>query len=288
MQKSIIIHGQPLHYRSVGKGPVVMLLHGFGEDSRIWSLVEAPLAEKYRLILPDIPGSGKSPAWDGNEDDEEGASFPAMEDFASAIKALMDAEDADTCTMIGHSMGGYVTLAFAEMFPERLKGFGLFHSTADPDSPERKEARRKAMTFIRDHGAERFLRQSIPDLFGERTRKDHPQLVEELCARANEFSTKALLQYYRAMIQRPDRKAVLRNSKTPVLFIIGAEDKTVLLSDILCQTHLPSISHVHVWQGVAHMGMREKSGSTLEALLKFLRHANGPCIEQVAAHPHRS
>ena len=288
MDRSVIIRAKPLHYRVVGQGSPVMLLHGFGEDSRIWSLVESALAERYQLILPDIPGSGLSPAWEGNEDDAEGSSSPSMEDFAEATKLVLDAEGIGTCTMIGHSMGGYITLAFAEKYPERLDGFGLFHSTADPDSADKKEARRKGMAFMTEHGAERFLRQSIPNLFSDKFREDHPAEVEELLDRGNGFTAKTLCQYYRAMIQRPDRKGVLNDCKVPVLFIMGEEDKTINLQDVLCQSHLPSIAHVLVWQGVAHMGMREVPQLSMEALLKFLRHAKGQSTVQ--AHPplHRS
>ena len=110
--------------------------------------------------------------------------------------------------------------------------------------------------------------------------------MEDLLVRGNAFSGKTLIQYYRAMIQRPDRKGVLKNSSVPVLFIIGEEDKTVNLPDVLCQSHLPSIAHVLVWQGVAHMGMLEAPRSSMEALLKFLRHANGHPIEQASpTHP---
>jgi pimeloyl-ACP methyl ester carboxylesterase len=285
MDKSVIIQGKPLHYRVVGKGSPVLLLHGFAEDSRIWDTLEAPLAGSYQLILPDIPGSGKSEAWEGNENDAEGSSSPSLEDLAEAMKQVLDAEGIGTCTMIGHSMGGYITLAFAEKYPGRLDGFGLFHSTADPDGPEKKEARRKGMAFMTEHGAERFLRQSIPNLFAEKFRVDHPAEVEELLARGNGFTAKTLRQYYRAMIQRPDRKGVLNDSKVPVLFIMGEQDKTINLQDVLCQSHLPSIAHVLVWQGVAHMGMREVPQLSMEALMKFLRHAKGHPIEQ-ATPPH--
>ena len=288
MEKTITFQGHPLHYRDMGAGSPVLLLHGFGEDSRIWSLVEPALAERYRLILPDLPGSGKSPALDGNEQDEEGFSSPSLEDLAEAMKALLDAENIDRCTMIGQSMGGYITLAFAERHPERLDSFGLFHSTADPDSAEKKEARRKGMAFMTEHGAERFLRQSIPNLFSEDFRRDRPSEVEELLVRGNGFTANVLRQYYRAMIQRPDRKGVLKDSKVPVLMIIGDEDKTINLQDVLCQSHLPSIAHVLVWQGVAHMGMREVPRLSMEALMKFLQHAKGHPIVPALPPPHRS
>ena len=267
MDRFIHFEGKELHYQVMGQGAPVMLVHGFGEDGRIWEYITEPLSLHYQLIIPDLPGSGKSGLPD----------LPSLslDDLASALKSILDAEGLPSCTMIGHSMGGYITLAFERMYPGTLNGLGLFHSTADPDSDEKKETRRKGIQFIQDHGAALFLRQSIPNLFGERFRRDHPEEVDLLIARGNGFGGEALLQYYRAMIQRTDHKEVLKGCQKPVLFIIGDEDKTVHLPDVLFQSHLPAISHVYVWNGVAHMGMRENPERSVEALLKYLRHANG-------------
>jgi pimeloyl-ACP methyl ester carboxylesterase len=268
MEKSNWIEGVELHYQVLGQGLPVMLVHGFGEDGRIWEKIVGALSEHCQLIIPDLPGSGKSE--DPLSDDE--ASFPTLDDLAGSLKAILEAEGLGSCTMIGHSMGGYITLCFARAYPHLLNGLGLFHSTADPDTEEKKEIRKKGIKFVREHGAALFLRQSMPNLFGETFRKEHPEELELLIGRGNGFTARALIQYYRAMIQRTDHKDVLAGWRKPALFIMGDEDKTVHLQDVLFQSHLPAISHVYVWTGVAHMGMRERTEESVQAIRDFVEH----------------
>ena len=118
-------------------------------------------------------------------------------------------------------MGGYISLAFAEKYPELLNAFGLFHSTAYADDEAKKEARRKGIEFIKNNGAAAFIKNTTPNLFSEKTKKENPELVEKLVDQSQNFSSEALIQYYEAMIQRPDRTSVLKSFQKPVLFIIG-------------------------------------------------------------------
>lgn len=104
-----------------------MLIHGFGEDAAIWNNQTEYLKDKFQLIIPDLPGSGKSEMTDDM----------SMEGMAEVIHSIIRQEDIDACTVIGHSMGGYITLAFAEKYPDYLSAFGLFHSTAYADSDEK-------------------------------------------------------------------------------------------------------------------------------------------------------
>jgi pimeloyl-ACP methyl ester carboxylesterase len=152
------------------------------------------------------------------------SSAASIEDLAAAVKTLLDHLGIDKCIMIGHSMGGYITLAFAEKYPDRLTALGLFHSTAYPDSEEKKAIRRKSIEFIRKNGADLFIRQSTPGLFGQYTHQHHPQLIDAMIDRYINFPPDTLIAWYQAMITRPDRTAVLREFHGPVLFIIGEED----------------------------------------------------------------
>jgi pimeloyl-ACP methyl ester carboxylesterase len=168
-------------------------------------------------------------------------------------------------------MGGYVTLAFAELYPERLKAFGLFHSTSFADTEEKKAARRKGIEFIQKNGAAPFIRQSTPNLFSERSRQEHPEWVTSLIQRYSSFNPDALMSYYEAMIRRPDRSHVLKNFKGPVLFIIGAQDGAVPLASSLQQCHMPSIAHIHILQDAGHMGMMEDSDRAGHILDNFTK-----------------
>jgi pimeloyl-ACP methyl ester carboxylesterase len=240
----------------------LVLLHGFAEDSSVWDRQKEYLEDTYRLIIPNLPGSGRSAA-PGKD--------TSMEDLAGAVKAVLDAAGIKKCMMVGHSMGGYVTLAFAELYPEMLKAFGLFHSTSYADSEEKKAARRKGIAFIRKNGAAAFIRQSVPNLFSENTRAAHPEWVTALIERYAGFDPDSLIRYYEAMIHRPDRSHVLQQFPGPVLFIIGEQDNAVPLTASLQQCHLPAISYIHVLDKAAHMGMMEDSTRANHILERFLK-----------------
>ncbi|QNA45771.1 alpha/beta fold hydrolase [Lacibacter sediminis] len=238
-----------LSYFITGKGnQSIILIHGFGEDSRIWKYQVDYLQNDYRLFIPDLPGTGQSAIGTGEL---------SMESMAAMIKQMMDAEKIDQCIMLGHSMGGYVTLAFAELYPEHLTAFGLIHSTAYADSEEKKAARQKSISFIKEHSAAEFMKTTIPNLFSQRFTKEHKDQVDELIAQGNQFTSEALIAYYTAMINRPNRSHVLQNTTVPVLFFIGEEDKAVSPADALAQTALPTVSMAKLIPGIAHMGMLE-------------------------------
>lgn len=258
--KQLTIDNNQIFYRTSGTGNCVVLVHGFGEDGAIWKNQVADLEKKYALIIPDLPGSGRS----------EMIADMSMEGMAAVIKAILQAESKHTACVIGHSMGGYITLAFAEKYPSLLTGFGLFHSTAFADNDEKKATRRKGIAFIREHGAFAFLETATPKLFSEKTKNEKPELVTELLDSLRDFSADALIAYYEAMIQRPDRTAVLKNATVPVLFIIGSDDTAIPAQDMLQQSHLPRVAAIHLLQDTGHLGMLEKPGEATNHLSNFL------------------
>ncbi len=166
MYKSITYHHSTLSYQKSGMGKALVLLHGFGEDGHVWDQQKAILEQSMMVIIPDIPGTGKSERWN-----EEGIEIA---DYAKAILAILDAEAISTCCLLGHSMGGYITLAFAELFPERLEAFGLIHSTAYADSNEKKANRLKAVELIEAYGLEHFCAIPFLPCFLQHLKKQHP------------------------------------------------------------------------------------------------------------------
>lgn len=260
MQQKVLIDGAAVRYRTAGKGKPVMLLHGFGENGRVWDGAADFLKEKYKLITPDLPGSGAS-AMPGDM---------SIEGMSMVAEAIREAEGLEQFTLIGHSMGGYIALAYAEKYPQRLNGLGLFHSTAYADSEEKKETRRKGIAFIREHGALAFLKTTTPNLFSDDTMKNNAGLADHFMDEIGNFSEEALVSYYEAMIARPDRTQVLRDSKIPILFVIGKADKAVSPEDMLKQSHIPEKAYIHVMQSSAHMGMLEEPGKANKILDEFL------------------
>jgi pimeloyl-ACP methyl ester carboxylesterase len=255
-QKEITIKGKKLFYRCQGEGAVVVLLHGFGEDGTVWQNQYKAFPE-LKLIIPDLPGSGRS----------ELIEDMSMEGLAESVKTLIEHETASlffkegephSVILIGHSMGGYITLAFAEKYHHMLRGFGLFHSTAYADSEEKKQIRQKGIDFIKSHGAIEFLKTSIPNLFSPVTKEKNPQLIEEQINGSHNFSAAALVSYYVSMINRPDRTQVLKQTHLPVLFVFGKYDTAVPLKDGLEQSYLPELSYIHILNESGHMGMIEE------------------------------
>ena len=133
-----------------------MLVHGFTEDRRIWDPLLTGMENKYQWILPDLPGSGDS-AYNRSLNRTQGF-------CGSSLAPLLENENIQELVLIGHSMGGYISLAFAEKYPEKIRALGLFHSSSYPDSEEKKESRDKNIRFIQKNGAALFVEQSIPGL----------------------------------------------------------------------------------------------------------------------------
>jgi pimeloyl-ACP methyl ester carboxylesterase len=273
VDKTITYHSSTIFYRTEGTGNPVVLIHGFAEDGTIWDNQIEFLKNYFLLITPDLPGSGKS-FINNNEDkflSTVSSQLATIEYYADCIKAILEEEKISNPVIIGHSLGGYITLAFAEKYPFSLKAFGLFHSTAYADSEEKKNTRRKSIEFIRKHGAAEFIKQSMPNLFSDVFKQQHPGIIEELIKRYDNFNAGSLVSYYEAMILRPDRTAVLQNFKGPVLFIMGEKDNAVPLEQSLKQCHLPGLSYIHIPENTAHMGMLEATKSVNTFLLSFIK-----------------
>ncbi|MBK8140105.1 MAG: alpha/beta hydrolase [Chitinophagaceae bacterium] len=260
MNKEIQITGKKIYYRIIGEGNPVMLVHGFGEDGTVWKNQVDFLKDKFRIIIPDLPGSGKSELIENS----------SLEDMAEVLHQIIHEEDIDHCVMIGHSMGGYITLAFAEMYWNHLTAFGLFHSSAYADSKEKITTRQKGIEFINEHGAFAFLKTATPNLFSPLTKAENPGLIDKQINSLDNFSPAALVSYYEAMISRPDRTAILLQTTVPVLFIIGKYDNAVPPEDSLQQCHLPEKSYIHMLNRSGHMGMLEEPQQSNQILEKFL------------------
>lgn len=262
MEKHIIYRTSHISYRVEGKGRPVVLLHGFGEDSHIWDAQVSFLEDHCLLIVPDIPGSGKSEMLV-----QENVS---ISDYADVVNALLEKENISSCIMLGHSMGGYITLAFAEKYPGSLQAFGLVNSTAFADSEEKKKTRLRAIETIGQYGAASFIRTTMPNLFAEGFRQAHPEKTEALVEAGKQFTAEALQQYYRAMMNRPDRTHVLQSNPLPVLFVIGTEDSAAPMNDVVQQAHLPLKSYIHILENTGHMSMLEAPDRLNQHLLSFI------------------
>lgn len=261
MKKEIVQQNNRVVYHRYGQGLPVVLVHGFGEDHRVFEQQVNYLKNSYLVLTPDLPGSGAS---------ELPPSEVSMEMLAETLEDIRKAEQLDKFVLIGHSMGGYITMAYAEKYPQRLLGYGLFHSTSAADDDEKKKTRQKAIEFIRTHGSAKFLAEAIPKLFSEESRSSQPQLIEEMISRYSDFDPGALIAYYEAMMKRPDRSEFLKKARVPVLFIAGQFDETIPLENMLKLVSLPEFSYIHICNHSGHMGMLEEPAFCNRTIEKYL------------------
>jgi len=263
VDKTVIINGGALFYRDLGTGIPVLLIHGFAEDGTVWNEVAERLYPACRLLIPDLPGSGRSGL---------SGETVSMESLAGTLKQLLDKEGIDRCVFIGHSMGGYISLAFAELYPEQIQALGFFHSTAYADTGEKKANRQKSIEFIRQHGVAPYIRQSTPNLFAAETREERPALVEEIIRRYSDFPGGSLIAYLEAMMRRPERLSILEGFAGPVLLIIGEKDQVVPPDQSLKQSHLARVTQVELLPAAGHMGMLEDAEAGSNIIRSFLNY----------------
>ena len=222
-----------LHYEISGKGKEnLVLLHGFMENLMIWEDMETHLSKDFTLIKIDLPGHGLSKIY---------SEIHTMELMAEEVKKVIEKLDLKQFHLLGHSMGGYVSLAFAEKFPEVLKSFTLFFSTFFPDDEEKKEQRRKSFRIIME-AYPNYVRAGIPNLFNE----NEKNILEGKINLAKEIalSTKneGALAAVKGMIERTDKTAVMQNFGGKIVIIAGKHDNAVK-SDVLLK-NLPDRTNI--------------------------------------------
>ena len=247
-----------MYYQTTGKGKVVVLLHGFIEEGSMWQEVAKALSKNYEVIVPDLEGFGNSPLQ---------SKTISMEKYADAVLKLLKKEKVKKCIMLGHSMGGYVTLHFSEKYPGMVSGFGLINSHCFEDSVDKKANRKKGNEFIAKHGTKVFVRELYGNLF-------HPsfknkKLIKTLATRAEKYTPEALIAANTAMMKRRGKEEVLKTAKVPVLLINGKQDEAAPFVFTSQQASFPSVTDVRFFDKCKHMCGFEKKKETIAAIKAF-------------------
>ena len=249
-----------INYRSTGSGKTVVLLHGFLEDLSIWNKFSEALSENYRVISIDLPGFGKSSVFDD---------IHTMEFMAEGVHAILEVEKIDSCVMVGHSMGGYVALAFAKTFKEKLKGLVLFHSQAAADDEQGRMNRDRTIAIVNsDHG--HFIHGFIPSLFCETRVGEYENEIDDLRKTSMKTASKGITAALAGMRDRKDSLEFLSKIQIPVFFIIGKNDPKMPLAKIMDQVSVPPNSEALIIDKVGHMGFIESGDLTYSALEHFI------------------
>jgi len=209
--------GRQIHYWEYGEGPPLVLLHGFLESSSMWETLVPEWSRRFRVITIDLPGHGKS---------ETIGDIHKMTDLAAVVEALLNKLNVGPAHVMGHSMGGYVALAFGEKYPHRLTSLCLLNSTCLPDSTVRLQNRYRALKLLeKDHKA--FIRLTIPALFSANNRKKFARNIKEMQQEAYLFPVEGIKANIRGMMHRPDRTHVLGQLDVPRLLLSGKDDPII-------------------------------------------------------------
>jgi pimeloyl-ACP methyl ester carboxylesterase len=235
------------------------LLHGFAESREVWTSFTRPFSDGYRLLTPNLLGHGTH--------------HSPVPDFSMEAQArhVIDYLNKKGCPqpvlLVGHSMGGYVALALAERWPERVAGLALINSTALADTDEKKANREKNISFVERHGIEKFMESFIRPLFAPANRDrltDARALLEEI-GKATPVPT--LAGAMRGMAARPDRQKVLEEAEYPVLMVAGKHDVAVPFEDAVKQAALPCEGYALFLEGSGHQAYLEQPEQTRRAVL---------------------
>jgi len=258
---NIIYKDSKVAFQQVGNGQDLVLLHGFCEDSTMWADFVNELSKKYKILTIDLSGFGESDLLPEH-------SIDAMADAVYAVIAHLGLQN---LVLIGHSMGGYVCLSFAEKYGTRLAGLGLFHSHPFVDSDIKIENRKKTVRFVERHGVAPFAAQFVRNLVTPSFFQQNTVLIDDLIHKINTHHSDAVIAASEAMINRADKASVLANIACPVLFIIGKEDGAISMEDSLRQLSLPTVASVHILEGVGHLAMVEAREESLRIVEEFMK-----------------
>jgi pimeloyl-ACP methyl ester carboxylesterase len=248
-----------IFYTDSGQGQPIVLLHGFTESQKIWDRFAKALWDEFRIITIDLPGHGKS---------ECIAEIHTMELQAEVVHAVLKKTGIKKCIMAGHSMGGYVTLAFAMKYPKKLKGICIFHSHCFADSPEDRENRDRVIEVVRNDKF-RFIVNFIPNLFPEEVQKKFAKEIDILVKEAEKMPKEGIIAALEGMKIRSDQTSLLATTKLPVLFILGLKDSKAPVPKLWEMISLPAHSESLILRDVGHMGYIESPKETLEAIKHF-------------------
>jgi pimeloyl-ACP methyl ester carboxylesterase len=193
-----------------------------------------------------------------------------VEIYAEYLRQILLKEKVKKLVLLGHSMGGYITLAFAEKHAAMLSAFGLLNSHCYADTAEKKASRKKTIAFITKNGTKDFIKQFYDGVFDKSYKKKHPKVVKRMLADAAEYKPQAVIAATRAMINRKDRSQVLVKSRVPVLLISGKDDEVIPLDLSLKQASLAPFTEIHLLKKSKHMSLFEKKKETKAAIWNFL------------------
>jgi len=261
MDKRVKFEGIDISYTDNGKGRPVILLHGYLEAKAIWEPLCSILEKKFRVVAIDLPGHGDSGV---------ASESHSMEFMASTVKSVADSLGLKNIFMIGHSLGGYVALAFLELYPDLLAGYCLFHSHPNQDTSAALKNRRREIFVVRG-GKKNIM---YPDNIAKMYALKNTETMKEAMARSRQIasctSAEGIIAALNGMMERPSRKTLLERGVKPLLWILGRGDQYFSPETALASITLPSNARVVILENSGHLGFVEETELSTKLISSFM------------------
>jgi len=258
--KTLEFKGKQVRYSVEGSGEPVFLIHGYLESLEVWNGLAGELAADHQVIRMDLPGHGKSQVIQDTHH---------MEMLAEAARQVLDREGIEQCTMFGHSLGGYATLAFLDLYPARLKGFSLFHSHPFADSDQVRQKRQGEIDLVSQGKKGEILKVNVPKLFASDNLKAFSREVEWVREIAEATPGEGIIANLKGMMQRPDRSGLVKGTDKPFLLIAGRKDNYIDYDAVIPKIKLPERGRLITLEHSGHLGFVEEKARSLNAIREF-------------------
>jgi pimeloyl-ACP methyl ester carboxylesterase len=257
--------GGKVHYSDSGNGRIIVLLHGYLESSEVWNGLAQKLSEEFRIISVDLPGSGESEIY---------GEVHTMEFMAEALKGLFDSLDLKKVFLVGHSLGGYVSLAFLELFPEYLSGYCLFHSQPFPDTAAGLNKRRREIEIVKVGKKNLMYPDNVTKMYADSNLDRFSRQLQRSKSIASKIPADGIIAVLNGMMIRPSRLKFMEEGKVPCLWILGLMDNYIPCDLIQNQVNLPPNARVVILKNSGHMGFIEEEDISVRVIANFVRKLN--------------
>jgi len=253
-----------IEFQVKGKGKYVVLLHGYIESLNVWDTLADNLEKDYTVVSIDLPGHGNSGII---------APVHTMELMADSVKSVLDYLNIEKATIIGHSMGGYVALQFLEMFPEKVSGLCLFHSTPFADDETRKKLREEIVSKIEAGEKVKLAKEHVEKTFAKQNLDKYTQMVGFFKLIGVNTSNEGTIAALRGMKERKDFSAIFSGTDKKVLWILGKYDNFIPI-EVSEKLELPPNGLLEVLKDSGHQGLIEEEQRSVEIIRQFLNDIN--------------
>ncbi len=250
-----------INYTVEGAGRPVVLLHGYLESLDIWGDFAASLAKDFRVIRIDLPGHGRSATV---------AEVHTMELLADAVAGVLEKENIRKPVLVGHSLGGYVTLAFVERYASFLSGFCLFHSHPLPDTDETKTNRQREIALVRQGKKHLIYQVNVPKAFAPENVEKFREEVTKATEIARNTPDEGIIAMLKGMMLRPGREKILEEPPLPGLWILGEKDQYIPYGKMVSEIKPAESIQVVSLKNSGHMGFIEEKEASLGIMSRFL------------------